>query len=56
VSDPLLRQVEGAILSLTLNQPALASAAAQALCHATADHREAVDAFLEKRKPRFTGT
>jgi enoyl-CoA hydratase/carnithine racemase len=29
------------------------SAAMQALTHATPDHREAVDAFLEKRKPVF---
>jgi enoyl-CoA hydratase/carnithine racemase len=27
----------------------------QAVAHKTADHREAVDAFLEKRPPRFTG-
>jgi enoyl-CoA hydratase/carnithine racemase len=31
------------------------SAAFQALAHETEDHREAVDAFLEKRKPAFTG-
>jgi enoyl-CoA hydratase/carnithine racemase len=31
------------------------SAAMQAVCHATADHEEAVNAFLEKREPRFRG-
>ena len=31
------------------------SAAYQALAHQTADHREAVSAFLEKRKPEFKG-
>lgn len=32
------------------------SAAMQALGHATADHDEAVDAFLNKREPRFSGS
>jgi len=31
------------------------SASMQALTHATPDHREAVTAFLEKRKPVFKG-
>ena len=31
------------------------SAQMQALAHASADHREAVSAFLEKRAPRFAG-
>jgi enoyl-CoA hydratase/carnithine racemase len=31
------------------------SAAFQALAHETADHKEALDAFFEKRDPGFTG-
>jgi hypothetical protein len=31
------------------------SAAMQALAHHTADHREAVSAFFDKRTPMFSG-
>ncbi len=31
------------------------AASMQALAHATSDHREAANAFLEKRRPNFTG-
>jgi enoyl-CoA hydratase/carnithine racemase len=31
------------------------SAAFQALAHETGDHREAIDAFLQKRAPQFRG-
>lgn len=47
----LLREGRTASLTALLE----ASAAAQAICHATADHEEAVNAFLEKRAPSFTG-
>lgn len=47
----LLREGRTASLTALLE----ASAAAQAICHATEDHEEAVTAFLEKRSPRFTG-
>lgn len=51
LSKRLLRQAQTASLAQTLEL----SAAFQALAHETADHREAVDAFVERRKPRFTG-
>lgn len=41
--------------TMTLAQTLELSGAYQALCHATADHREAVSALLEKRKPVFSG-
>lgn len=47
----LIRESRLASLSAILE----ASAAAQALCHTTQDHAEAVEAFLEKRSPKFTG-
>jgi enoyl-CoA hydratase/carnithine racemase len=47
----LIRESRLASLSSILE----ASAAAQALCHTTRDHHEAVAAFLEKRVAVFTG-
>jgi enoyl-CoA hydratase/carnithine racemase len=47
----LIRESRLASLSVILE----ASAAAQALCHTTQDHAEAVSAFLEKRPPAFIG-
>jgi enoyl-CoA hydratase/carnithine racemase len=48
----LLREASTATLAATLE----ASASAQALCHTTSDHQEAVAAFLEKRSPNFSGS
>lgn len=47
----LLREAQDASLGTVLNL----SAALQAVVHETRDHEEAVDAFLERRKPTFTG-
>ncbi|GAB7002923.1 crotonase/enoyl-CoA hydratase family protein [Nocardioides sp. AN3] len=47
----LLRETAG----LTLEQVLETSADVQAMMHQTADHAEAVAAFVEKREPRFTG-
>ena len=41
--------------NMRLDQVLEMSAAFQALVHETPDHQEAVDAFLEKRRPQFTG-
>jgi enoyl-CoA hydratase/carnithine racemase len=51
LSKRLLREGQQQRLSDVLEL----SAAFQALAHETEDHAEAVDAFLEKREPRFTG-
>ena len=45
----LLREGQGATLATLLEL----SAGYQAIAHKTADHREAVTAFIEKRAPRF---
>lgn len=45
----LLREGQQATLDSLLEL----SAGCQAIAHKTADHREAVTAFIEKRKPRF---
>ena len=47
----LLREAQNQRMSDVLEL----SAAYQALVHETADHKEAVSAFLEKREPSFTG-
>ena len=47
----LLREGQTATLANILEL----SAAMQSLAHATRDNDEAIDAFLEKRAPRFTG-
>jgi 2-(1,2-epoxy-1,2-dihydrophenyl)acetyl-CoA isomerase len=47
----LLREAQHGRLSDVLEL----SAAFQALAHETADHKEAVDAFTDKRTPKFTG-
>lgn len=47
----LLREAQGMTLKGVLEM----SAAFQALAHETADHGEAITAFIEKRPPHFTG-
>jgi len=47
----LLREGERSSLESLLEL----SAGYQALAHTTADHHEAVRAFIEKRAPRFAG-
>lgn len=51
LSKRLLRQAQHSRLEDVLEL----SAAFQAIAHETADHREALDAFFEKRPPRFQG-
>ena len=51
LSKRLLREAQHGRLSDILEL----SAAFQALAHETADHKEAVEAFIEKRSPKFTG-
>ena len=41
--------------SETVNLVLDTSLALEKLCFTTADHREAIDAFLEKREPKFSG-
>ena len=51
VAKRLMRNAERMDLPDFLNS----AAAYQALMHQTEDHHEAVSAFMEKRKPSFTG-
>lgn len=47
----LMREAQRVELATLLEM----AAGMQALAHGTADHKEAVAAFLEKRTPHFTG-
>jgi len=51
MSKQLLKESERQSLASLLEM----SAAMQALAHFTRDHEEAIDAFIGKREPRFTG-
>jgi enoyl-CoA hydratase/carnithine racemase len=51
IAKRLMRNAERMDLPDFLNS----AAAYQALMHQTKDHHEAVAAFIEKRKPNFTG-
>ena len=51
IAKRLMRNAERMDLPDFLN----AAAAYQALMHQTEDHKEAISAFIEKRKPNFTG-
>lgn len=43
------------ILRETVNLVLDTSLALEKFCFTTKDHKEAIDAFLEKREPKFTG-
>ncbi|WAL64882.1 enoyl-CoA hydratase-related protein [Amycolatopsis cynarae] len=50
-----IKEVLSTAAESTLDEALAAEDAAQAVLGATADHREAVEAFVEKRKPTFQG-
>jgi enoyl-CoA hydratase/carnithine racemase len=51
MTKKLMREAQSANFETIMEM----SAAMQALAHTTADHREALDAFFEKRPPQFKG-
>jgi len=51
MTKKLMREAQSASFETIMEM----SAAMQALAHTTADHREALDAFFEKRPPQFKG-
>jgi len=51
MTKKLMREAQSASFETIMEM----SAAMQALAHTTADHREALEAFFEKRPPRFKG-
>jgi enoyl-CoA hydratase/carnithine racemase len=51
MTKKLMREAQSANFETIMEM----SAAMQALAHTTADHREALDAFFERRPPQFKG-
>jgi enoyl-CoA hydratase/carnithine racemase len=57
LSETVLVEKRGQVAKITLNRPEALEqeATLQHILGRTEDHAEAVKAFLEKRKPKFTG-